>query len=284
MDIKAFHKTATDFKDLTNDIVEYYANGVSFAYVTGVDFLYVGSPFPFNSFYIKSKVANDVMAKMKVELWNGSDWSECVSVEDKTSASGKSLAQSGEVVITPDRNKSAWSSDDTVDANGTEKIVGLGSVTIYDYYWTRISFNATLKATTAIKFIGHLFLMNDNDLYTEYSIFSKSNFKTAFETGKTDWEEQRFKATELVIDRMISMNIIESPNQLLDTKRLRLATVSMTAKVIYQNMGDDYIDQMNESAKECDKRLKSGKFFIDYNMDANLTREKMVSSQRNFYR
>lgn len=264
MDLKIIYDTT----EITDSIIDYYAGSQVIPYIAG-KYLYIGSMIPFNAVYVKMKTANTNAATTSVDLWTGTKWASTLEVIDKT----KGLTASGEIKFVPNYKIEGWAKDDT------ENITGLTSFDVYDLYWARISFSANMSITTEIDFIGQFFITNDSEIEGEFPIFGRSNIKTAFKSGKTDWEEQRYKATELVIEDMISKNIIDSGNQILDVSKLRYPTISMFAYLVFNSFGDDYRDRAESAMKEYQRRIKNGIFFIDKKSNATIEPDIIKNSR-----
>lgn len=258
--------TLTDFSVNLNE----YSSGTHvMPFTAGQDYLYIGSRYPFNSLYIKMSVLNVIASTMTVNIWDGNTWRSTVDLIDETAG----LTASGYVTFVPSKANSGWSSDDTVENNGNESITGLGNATIYDLYWMRISFGTTITAGTALSWIGHIFC-SDVDLYSEFPMFNSTSLKTAFESGKTTWEEQRVMASNLVIEDMIYRGLILHPGQILDRQKLRTACISKTAQMIFTALGDDYKDDATAAKNEYEIRIKNGVYNLDQNNNARIDEQE----------
>ena len=242
--------------EITKELIRLNGVHVDLDYVLG-DFIYIASDLPFNHFYLKhAPRANNIPATMKVEYY-GTTWHEVVDLKDETNA----IFQDGYVEFTPDRDN-GWSSVELSEDVGLTKVV-------YDKYWIRISFDATLKANCELSFLGNKF-SDDVDLFHEYPIFNSSDFLTAFEAGKTDWEEQHVKAAEIIIADLIKKRVIIDAGQILDRRKFIGASVCKVAEIIYGAFGNDYLEQKREAASEYHKRLDLSQYSVDTNGDAIL--------------
>ena len=266
MNFRFIHSDNATLKDYSTEMNDYYSGTAVIDYFTGQDYIYIGSRFPFNSFYLKVASVNAVSATPTIEYWGGNEWETAVEIIDETASSGVPLAQDGWITFTPDKQE-GWNIDDTIKSNGSEEIDGLGSISIYDHYWVRISYSATLTSTTELSFIGYIF-SNDNHLKAEYIELTKSTFLDAYESGKTNWEEQHLRASEVLIDDLISDGIVNSGNQLLDRRKLIRVNVCKAAELIYDQFGDDYIDQRDQALIKYNKRKSKGIFNVDINNNA----------------
>lgn len=245
--------------DFSVALSRYDSQVKSFTPVKDEDYLYIGSRLPFNHIFFKFSTPSTITATMKVEYYNGTSWVNTVEVIDETDG----FKQSGFVQFTPDRQK-PWMMRSTNYAG--EKVVGLEGIVIYDFYWVRISFNQTLSATT-IKWIGNLFA-NDVDLDSEFPNLTRANTLASFKTGKTDWEEQHVRASQLLIDDLVNKGLICGPGQILDWREFTTACICKTAEIIYNGFGDDYKDDTINARKEYNARLNKRFARIDLNGDA----------------
>jgi len=236
------------------------------------DSIYIASDFPLNHFYIKmGSVKNVLNAAMSISYWGGEGWKPAVNVNDYTDG----LSISGFVEFTPNRD-AAWVKEST-NSNG-QSIDELSSITVYDKYWTKISFNVPLTPSIEIEWIGNIF-SNDEDLFSEYPIFNDSTFLTAFEAGKTTWEEQHVKAAGLIIQDMKRKGIIIGPEQILDRSLMSPASVCKTAEIIFNSFGSDYATQKQNARQEYDVRMDLSKFVVDTNNNAIVDSIDVVTKQ-----
>jgi hypothetical protein len=255
--------------DHTLNLLNYHSGVGLVDYVATEDYLYLGSNFAFNSFLVKMDTVNTQATTMSIDYWSGSSgWKSVVEIKDETSG----LTSDGYVTFVPDKNW-GWNRDDTVNSAGVEEVTGLGNVTIYDQYWIRVSFSVTMDVTTDIAWIGHLFC-EDDDIYSEYPIFDDSTLKAQYETGKTTWEEQRVRASDLIVDDLISRGILLTSDQILERRKLMKVCVSKTAELIYKALGDDYNDDRKKAKAEYSERIKQGNFFIDKNNNARVDKKE----------
>lgn len=254
--------------DFSVNLDKFRTGTSTFNYTTSQDALYLGSRFPFNHRWFEVDTVNDQSADITIQYWDGKEFVNTVEVIDETSLSGVPFAQSGFITWTPDEDTS-WSRDHTADAGG-EQVTGLGDVTIYDLYWIKITYSATLNASTAFKWVGNIF-SDDDDLVVEYPDLLKSAVLTSFEAGKTDWKEQHIRAASIVITDMISKGIIDSGDQILERRVFKDIAVSKTAELIFNSFGDDFIDNRNDARIEYNKRLSKDIFLVDRNNDGKIS-------------
>jgi len=254
--------------DMSTELDNYHSETKVIPFVAAEDYIYVGSRFPFNSFYLKQSVVNDQSSVMSVSYWDGSNWYAAVDIIDGTSVNGVTLAQDGIISFVPDKNRN-WLWADTIRSSGTEEITGLGDAVIYDHYWIRVSFSVDLLATTALSWMGHLF-SDDDALLTEYPVFSNQDLKDSFDSGKSSWEEQSVAASKKIINHLISKNVINSGNQILDYSKLEMANVQRTATIVFGGMGDSYRDDLSAAMIEYKRLISKGEFYLDMNNNARV--------------
>lgn len=248
-------------KDMSVALNDLTAQTYTLPLVAAEDKIYIGSDLPFNHRHFIVSTANDVASVVTVEFWTGSAWVSAVDVLDQTSVSGVSLAQSGIISWTPERNDS-WGIEDS-----TEDIPQLSTLKIYDMYWARLTFSANLKATTALKYVGHKFA-KDGDLAPHgYPDLNLSAIKAMFESGKTDWNEQHVGAAEAVIQYLRQKYLIQSRNQILNWEQFNVAAVHKVAEIIYSSFGPDYEERRALADKKYYQSINLGLTEVDTNQD-----------------
>lgn len=269
MNKRVFYSDNGILRDFSVNLNKYDSIESDFTYVSGEDYIYIGSRLPFNSLYFKVIQANTIPANMYVEVFDGDSWEFVNELIDETGA----FTRSGYITFVPDRD-SGWIMENTSSDGGY--VPGLESIKIYDKYWMRISFDADLSDPVSVSWVGHLFA-DDSDLGSEYPDLVKTSVISSFKTGKTDWEEQLVRASEVVIeDLMINRNIIDS-SQLLDRYDYRSATIQKCAEIIFNAFGDDFVDQKQRAREEYQRRLS-----IPYKkIDKNANGIEEVSEARN---
>ncbi len=250
--------------DLSLDINNLYGGDSSFTFIAAEDYLFLGSPYPFNSIYFKVKTAAVTNVIPSIDYWTGNEWVPSIEAQDETNG----FKKSGYITWQINRFKSSWSREDTKHSGGGERVTGLGGVNIYDQYWARLKLSG--DAVFALTWVGHCFI-TDNDLKTEYPEFKSSTLLGAVESGKTTWEEQIIRASRLVIEDLIQRRIITNQSQILDRRKMESMTVSKTAEIIYNLLGDDYTDQRAAANKEYMRRVDGQILSVDLNNDGDLS-------------
>lgn len=265
--------------DLSLNLNNYHSGTGLIDFVSAEDFLYLGSRYPFNSLYFAFDTANTQDSELSMSYWDGNTWRNAVDIIDETNG----FQQDGLVTFVPDKSKSGWASEDTVNSSGAEQVTGLGDITIYDQYWLRLSVSSDLDIGTTLKWVMYKFI-NDQDLYSEYPIFNSSTFKTAFEAGKTTWEEQIVLASRLTVDELIKIGVIQSGNQLLDYEKLKTPTTPKVAEIIFNAFGNDYNDDRIKAREIFKERIGNKLFNVDLNNDARLDDKEIKQRTGYFYR
>jgi hypothetical protein len=260
MNKRVFYSDNGILRDFSVNLNKYDDIESEFHYISGEDYIYVGSRLPFNSLYFKVTHKNNQPANMYVEVFDGNKWQFVNELIDETS----SFKNSGYITLTPDRD-TGWSMEDT--SGGGDLIPGLESLKIYDKYWMRISFDDDLSNHVCLSWVGHIFA-DDSDLGSEYPDLIKQSVKTSFKPGKQNWEEQLVRASEVVIeDLMINRNLMDS-SQILDRYDYRSATIQKCAEIIFNAFGDDFVDQKQRAREEYQRRLSVPYKKIDKNANA----------------
>lgn len=259
--------------DLTLQMADYHSSTAVVDLDTGTDYLYVGSDLPFNHRYFLLSVVNSAAASVSVDLWTGDGWTAAIDILDGSVIGNASMAQSGIISWTPDPDKSSWSWDDTNEMPSS----GLETLKIQGLYWARLKWSANLTNTMALQYVGHKFSA-DEDLYVEYPEFSTSNFKTAFASGKTNWNDQHLLAAEYVIQDLRVMNLARQGDQILDWRRFKNASVHKAAEIIYKAFGDDYENNLVQAKRDYKDSLQQKYYNLDTNRDATLTEQEKVAT------
>ena len=248
--------------DITNDLKDYRTGDSSLTLKT-TDAIYIGQRAPFNHLYFKLSALNVNAANIDVKIWDGTEFIAVAETIDETAAAGATLGQSGFITWVPNRDDAGWSSDDTDD------MVELNDITIYDLYWVKITASALLSAVT-LDWVGQKF-STDDDLYGEFPLFSRTAMKTAFESGKTSWEEQHVSAAKLIVQDLIKKGVINESGQILKREEFSLSAIQKVAELIFNGFGDDYEDDRLKAKAEYKGRLDKRLYKVDKDGDADLS-------------
>lgn len=273
MAIKVLFKDDTTLSDISVNLDNYYAGTETLPFVAAEDFLYIGSRFPFNHLYFKFGTANTASSSLTVAVWDGNQWRNTVQTFDETLSGAASFGQDGYITWIPDKQY-GWGREDTTSTSGNEQVTGLGDITIYDHYWVRFAFSADLDAGTALSWVGNLFT-DDNDLGTEFPDLVRTNVLTAWESGKTTWEEQHVHAAKIIAQDLESKKVIVHKSQILDRKDYIPASIMKVAEFAFRGMGPEFVDDRNDSRMEYEKRLNKTIGKIDRDLDGTLDRREL---------
>ena len=273
----------TVLNNITDELNNYHTGETGITFVAAEDALYVGSNLPFNHLYCKmGATVNENASVMTVELWDGTEWQAVAELNDGTDLSGATFGQSGYVEFTPDKNEN-WTREDTVDADGTESVTGLGDIKIYDKYWVKITASADLTANLTIAWIGQIF-SDDDDLDSEYPELLDTSLMSAIKSGKTDYQEQAVRSANIIIKDLKRKKIILDKNQILVREDLMLSSVSKIAEITYTMLGDDYVDNKAAAKKEYIERLNSAFPIVDKNNNARVEPVETIPDHGNLFR
>ena len=248
--------------DLSISLSEWRDSTETISYVAAEDYIYIGTELPFNHKHFEISTANGTTATASVELWDGNAWVAAVDELDLTSTSGASMAASGVLQFTPDREESWVQETDSFDVSG------LTGTVIYSFYWARLSFSADI--TFALKYIGNKFA-DDNDLYGYYPDLNNTTLLSNFESGKTTWDDQHFAAADQIVRDLKKKSLIWSPNQLMDHQLFREAAVHKVAEIIYSSLGEAYLDLRNEARRYYQDAIEVKFFNLDQDRNGRLT-------------
>lgn len=214
--------------------------------------IFIGFKLPITAQYYQ--VSSVGSTGITASYWDGESFQSFAEIRDETVG----FSKSGYIHWTTDKNF-GWSVGDTVKADGSENITGLGSVKIYDLYWVKISFDT---APFTLDWISSFFCTEGN-LAAEYPELDSTKRKTAYKAGKTTWDEQIFTASEQMINDLVDKGNINTP---IVSDRLKLSCVHKTAEIIYNGLGFDYSEKGDKARGEYKDRI-SGFDSIDRNAD-----------------
>lgn len=250
--------------------------------MTTTSYLYIGQAFPFNHLFFKFGTVNSINSVLKVEYWDGTYWRQVIDLFDETSLNGKTFGKDGFVTFIPNKRYN-WSKDDTIDQNGTVKITGIDTITVYDFYWIRLSVSVDITAGTTLNWLGNKFA-DDTDLFKEYPVLNSSSFMTSFAVGKTTWEDQHIISANEIIDDLTAKRIIYHPGQILDRIPFRMMAVPKCAEIIFNSLGDDYNNDKEKAYQLYLRRFSKDIFPVDQDGDARLGTVEQTTRQGQLYR
>ena len=235
--------------DISHEVNDYRAEHADFPYSTG-QYLYIGSVLPFNNLWFEMGTPNNVTATVSIDIWFGHSWVSAVDVIDQTNG----LKVTGRLQWNTDLNK-GWDVEQY-----SKDVTGFSSTSaIYNMYWLRLSWNATMLAGTTIRYIGQKF-SDDATLYSFYPDLDNTTVKTSFSAGKTNWTEQHYMAAEHIVRDLKKNGIIISRGQIMDYALLVDASCHKVAEIVYQAFGEPYFEQLKQ-ARAGYKEASQLKFF-----------------------
>jgi len=249
----------SDISVATGDFRE---SSTTIAYAASEDYLFIGSFLPFNHKHFDIATANDQSSSVSIDIWDGNTWIAAVDVIDQTSVAGASLAQDGIISWSSDIDDSSWNREEK-----SSDVTGLSGTAIYNMYWARMSFSASLSASTAVDYIGHKF-SKDSQLYDVYPELNDSTVLDSFETGKTDWEEQHYLAADLIIRDLKRSNKIASPDQIMDWEIFREPAIHAAAMQIYWGLAQ--YEKHDKARDKYQHFADMGFLNLDLNRDGRL--------------
>lgn len=260
MKTKVIYDDNGSLSDLTTVLFSYQSGTQALSFVAAEDAIYLGSPLPFTSKYLKVTAPNSAASALSVSYWDGTAWRAVSYKNDGTATGSVSLAKSGYIAFQTDKNY-IWTPDDTTKSDGTENITGLGDVTFYDQYWIKLTWSGNMSAT--LKWLGDVFC-SDTDLSEVAPSVADTTFKTDWEAGKTDWEAQRVRASKEIIEYLQTFKL-NSADLLLDKDQLTSATSYWTLSMIYSEMGDGFEEKATQYMSRSKELLKQS-----FDKDKNL--------------
>lgn len=283
MELRTLFSDNTVISDISVNANDYYSGEDTIAMIAAEDYIFIGSYFPFNHLYLKmGSTVNALASVMSVEYYDGTEFRAVAELIDETKSSGATLAQSGFITFVPHK-KYGWVKEDTVDINDNEEITDLGTVKIYERYWIRIKVSADLTAGTELAWVGNLFNKDDNALEGIYPDLALTTTKTAYQAGKTDWEEQRVLAAEEIIDDLKKANIIISAGHILERSDFRMAEIHKVASIVYNAFGSARDTERAKASSKYKNALDGFAATIDKNENARSdSNERRETSSHGF--
>ena len=146
---------------------------------------------------------------------------------------------------------------------------------IYNFYWARLKWSADLTASMSLNYTGFKFA-NDNQMFAKYPDLNNSRILGAFESGKTDWEEQHFDAAEEIISDLVRRGIVWTPSQILIPEVFKEPAIHKAAEIIFGGMGSKY----EKNAAVAGNRYKSSMNMQYFKVDKNANATPQKSETR----
>jgi hypothetical protein len=262
--MRVIHSDNGVLVDISAKVLDFAKYTYTPAYTNTQDYIYVASEWPLNSLWFELGTVNAVSSVVNVELWFNNAWTSAVDIIDNTALlTGKSLEQSESIEFGPHIDR-GWTSQRL-----SAEVQGIASLAIYNHYWLRFSWNATLTAGMTLKFIGTRF-SRDTDLYLYYPDLANTNLMGAFATGKTTWDEQHFIAADAMLRQLRTRRIIQTPEQLMDWERFREASIHKVAEIAYRGLGPSKEKNMLVAREAFSSAFDMRYFGVDFDGDGRL--------------
>lgn len=263
--------------DITRFVTDIDQSGIDLTFGAN-DCLYIGSVFPFNTLYLRLGTSlNNNSGSMAVSFWNASSFVDFIGVQDGTSVTAATLAQSGIInLLVQDNTSPACHDSKYLDEIGNFE-------GYYSLYWTRIKISAALDKIS-LKYVGQLFVENDSSIFKQYPDLAATQYKTVFGVGKTDFLDERLIASDHLISDLITKGQIITGDQFLDWRLLKECTLHKTAELIYRSQGIKYKEDVVRANSSYSKSLESRKFGISRTGDIRKGTESRLVAPRRFYR
>lgn len=224
---------------------------LAFNMVATEDYWYFAQRKPFNSFFVQVSTANASASTLSIEYWEdeSTEWRTALDVIDGTSSGGSTLAKSGIVQFATD---SRYDWDISGDAYEDTYPTVLNSLYITNVYWIRVKVSADLDALTKVKRIVYAFTNTQNVNSHDPKI---ANYYTAFESGKTNWEDEIITASYQVARDLKDKEIILNRGQILELEDVALPTEYKTLSNIYFSLGGDYMDKYEKMKEKYEESI-----------------------------
>lgn len=263
---RVFFSDNGTLSDLSRALGDIFNQNQSLTIVAAEDKLFIGSDQPFNHRYVQVHTPNANASVLSVDIWSGSAWVPAVDVLDGTSTGGKTLAQTGVIQWSTDRN-SGWERE----ADSSD-VTGLTGTNVYDMFWVRFSFSANTSAKQ-LSYMGHKF-GNDDFLGGYYPDLVRTKLIASWETGKTTWDDQQILASEELIRDLRKRRYALSGSQVFDWELFSVPAIHKCAHIIMSGLGPDYADRAIEAQEAYQNELENTMAGIDRNRDGRLSIEE----------
>lgn len=264
-------KDGVTLRDVSIAATDWRGDAFTFAYTAG-DYLYIGCELPFGYKYFDVSVVNAIAATPTVELWSGDTWLPAKDLIDETAVSGVSLGRAGIISWSQDIDNMQWSPQ-----RKSSEVTGLAATEIYNLFWIRVSWSATLTIGTELEYIGFRF-SDDEALTSFYPDLSNTDLKTAFAAGKTTWREQHLLAAEAVVRDLKRRKILWRSEQIFEPNLFQEAACHKCAEVVYGGLGQAYAAVRTQAAERYKDAINIAMFEADANESGNLDPDEKRAS------
>lgn len=250
---RVFHESA----DISLAVSDYKSANYPITYTAG-DYIYIGTTSPMTNVWVEMSTVSGVDAgKAIVELWFNRAWAPAVDILDQTNG----MMSKGRISWTVEKYNGGW------NCEPKSEDIGLSGTNIYDRYWLRISWPGSFNAVLEI--LGQKF-SDDTSLATYYpDLVLNTQLLTGFKPGKTNWDEQHFAASDLILKDLRKRKVIKEANQVYDWQVMEEASCHRVAEIIYSAFGAPYREHMLLAHKKYEEEI-AGVFNFDLDMSGSL--------------
>lgn len=232
------------------------------------DHLLIGMQYPFNNFFINMTGAepNSVAATLDLEYWNGSRWVDVVDILDGTATGGKTLAKSGHVLFSLNKQESGWHKVNNPTVQGPTE---LSTKHIYDLYWLKVKVSAELEAAdpldaVTIKELGFAWTTGAKLKGIKSEV---DRYLPSFGTSKANWIPEIMNACKLMITDFKKANIVYGPQQVVRMDDFWIPATYKSLWLIYSSLGPAYLEQANAMAHQYYKTMNVNNITVDENLN-----------------
>lgn len=245
------------------------------------DYLLIGMQYPFNNFFLNLTGCdvNDNASTLSLEYWDGSKWVAAVDVLDGTSLGGKTLARSGAILFSQDRQKTGWGRVNNTRLQGPPE---LNTKDIYDLYWLK------LKVSAAIAPVAPAVDVTFQELGFAWTSGAKmkgiksevDRYLPSFATGKTNWIPEIMTACKMLITEMKKQGLVVGPQQMVRTDDFWLPATYKALWLVYSSLGPSYAEQATALHHQFYKTLNVNNVSIDEDGNGKLDATEVNSRVR----
>jgi hypothetical protein len=242
--------------------------------LASTDYVLLGMQYPFNNFFINQTggVVNDQASVLGLQYWDGSKWVDVVDLMDGTALAGCTLAKSGHILFSPNKQKTGWGKVNNPRVQGPPE---LATKDIYDLYWLKVKVSADLKATTSFQELGFAWTTGQKLKGVKSEV---DRYLPSFATGKTNWIPEIMLACKMMATDLKKMGVALGPQQVLRVDDFWLPATYKTLSLIYGNLGPAYADTAKEMRESFYKTMNVPNLTTDQDHDGDVSGGEINSS------
>lgn len=251
------------------------------------DYLLIGMQYPFNNFFLNLTGCdvNDNVSTLSLEYWDGSKWIPAVDVLDGTSVGGKTLARSGAVLFSQDRQKSGWGKVNNTKLQGPPE---LQTKDIYDLYWLKVKVSAAIAPAVVVPPAVQPTEVTIQELGFAWTSGQKmkgiksevDRYLPSFASGKTNWIPEIMTASKMLITEMKKQGLVVGPQQLVRMDDFWLPATYKALWLVYSSLGPSYKDQADALHHQFYKTLNVNNVSIDQDKNGRLDQSEVNNRVR----